>query len=148
MPTSAMLTFSGSARLDPLFDFEDAVCIDVALPAASAAGLTRTYAQGTVLGEVTATPGTYAPYASGNADGSQNAAVLLKYEVTVDHSGNMWFGTGATGEFGQQMAAVAAYMSGTFRIQDLTGLDANAVTVMKARVIEGAVGGNGIVRLG
>lgn len=148
MPTTPILTFSGTARLDPFMDAEDAIMIDVALVAASAAGITRTYPQGTILGEVTATPGTYGAYASGNSDGTQNPAVILVYEVTVDHSGNLWFGTSATGEFGQQMLAAPAYQSGTFRIQDLTGLDAHAVSAWPAHIVEGAVGGTGIVRFG
>lgn len=133
MPTVAQLTFSASGRLDPLFEAEDAPQISVALkPAASG---TVVYQRGTVMGEVTASPGQYAPYASGNSDGSQNPAGLLAYTCTVDASGNI----SGLGEFYQTLKNTPLFMGGIFRTQDLTGLDANAVTKLGGVLIEGSV---------
>jgi len=136
MPTIAMITWDATARLDPLYNPEDAIAQHVAL----AAG---TYVRGTVLGEVTATPGTYKAYAAANADGSQNPAMLLMYSCVVDASGNVTLGnspTGGGGEFGQfNGKSVPAYMGGIFRTQELVGLDANAVTKLSGRLLEGTV---------
>lgn len=134
MPTTYTNSYSGTARLDPLYNPEDAIAQHVAL----AAG---TYVRGTVLGEVTATPGTYKAYASANVDGSQNPAMLLMYSCVVDASGNVSLGTSTTGgEWGQVFGKSApAYMAGIFRTQELVGLDANAVTKLAGRLLEGTV---------
>lgn len=137
MPTTAIQQYSGS-RLEPYMDAEDALCIDVQLPASA------TYAAGTVLGELTATQGTYKAYASGNADGSQNPKAILVYAATVDGSGNITL----PGEFGATVKAVPVYIAGTFATADLTGLDATALTNSGGwRLIEGTVTA-GILRLG
>lgn len=135
MPTSATYTYSGG-RVDPAMNAGDAMAsmLRVKLKASI------TYAAGTVLGEVTATPGTYGPYASANVDGTQNASVILTRAVTTDASGNI---TNAN-EWGAVESDVSVYTLGQFRIQDLVGLDANAVTKMGGRITEGAIGGNGI----
>lgn len=129
MPTTATSTWSASGRLDPLFNPDDAIALNVALAGPG------TFQRGTVLGEVTATPGTYKPYAAANADGSQNPAVILMYTVTVDGSGNVTL----AGEFGQTQKGVPAYMGGVFRTQELVGLDANAVTKLGGALVEGTV---------
>jgi len=129
MPTTATTTWSASGRLDPLYNPEDAIAQHVALAGPA------TYQRGTVLGEVTATPGTYKPYAAANADGSQNPAMLLMYTVVVDASGNV----SLAGEFGQTQKSAPAYMAGVFRTQELVGLDANAVTRLAGRLVEGTV---------
>lgn len=136
MPTTASMTFS-AARLDPYMDPEDAPMIDVGIAAS------LTLAKGTILGEVTATPGKYKAYASGNSDGSQVPKVILAYAVTTDASGNIT----VDGEFGQTRKTVSAYIAGTFLVSDLTGLDANAMTVMKGRQLIGDVTA-GLVRFG
>ena len=137
MPTSASQQYSGT-RLDPYIDAEDALCIDVQLPASV------TYAAGTVLGELTATQGTYKAYASGNADGSQNPKAILVYAATTDGSGNITL----PGEYGATVKAVPVYIAGTFQTADLTGLDATAITNAPAwRLVEGTVT-TGILRLG
>ena len=133
MPTVAQITFSASGRLDPLFNAEDAPQLSVALkPAASG---TVVYQRGTVMGEVTAVPGQYAPYASGNSDGTQNPAGLLVYTCTVDASGNIT----SAGEFAQTLKNAPMFMGGIFKTSELTGLDANAVTKLGGFLVEGSV---------
>jgi len=142
MATTPITTFT-SQTLIPMFDGEDALQIPVSLPASV------TYAAGTVLGELTATPGTYKAYASGNADGSQVPKVILKYACATDASGNITIGTtNAGGMWGETQLNAPAYFAGTFRLADLVGLDANAVTVLGARFITGSIAaGSGIVRI-
>lgn len=122
MPTSATNTYSIN-RVDPLKNAEDASIENVNLVAST------TYAAGTVIGAVAATPGTYGTYASGNTDGTQNPTHILQYQVTTDASGNVFLGAAASSEWGQSVGKGApAYRSGYFSCADLTGLDANAVT--------------------
>src|SRR5438270_679742 len=85
-----------------------------------------TLAKGTVLGQITAS-GLYKAYASGNADGSQTARVILQYAVTTDASGNV------TDDIGGISPTAAAYEGGCFDWSDLTGFDANAATNLGAR---------------
>lgn len=150
MPTTASVVFSGNARLDPLFEPDEAAQMQVTLQAPTSG--TSTLQKGTVLGEMTPTSavpaGTYKPYAAANTDGSQTAKALLVYTVTVDSSGNIWLGDSTTGqEFGQKGVATPAFIGGGafFRTQDLVGLDANAITNMGAALVEGSTT-SGILR--
>lgn len=97
-----------------------------------------TFAAGTILGEITASPGTYGPYASGNADGTQNPIGILQYACVTDASGNITFGAGPAGtaEWSQTAKGAPMYEYGEFSTADLTGLDANAVTKL-GRLSEG-----------
>jgi Bacteriophage lambda head decoration protein D len=129
MPTSATVTFEpGSAKLDPVFPKGLVRTMNVTL----AAG---TYVRGQVLGELTATPGKYKAYASGNTDGSQVPKGLLQYSCVVDASGNVTL----AGEFAQTQLGVPMIMGGghIWDTTQLTGLDANAITVMGASLVEG-----------
>lgn len=137
MPTTPTQTWEPSNRLTPLMDPGAARCIDVGLAAST------TYAAGTVLGEVTATPGRYRAYASGNVDGSQVARVILQYACVTDASNNITW----VGEWGQTTKAIPAYYAGVFSTADLTGLDAGAVTNLGGALVEGTVSA-GIVRFG
>lgn len=100
-----------------------------------------TLAKGTVLGELTATPGTYKAYAAANTDGSQVPKAILMYPVTTDALGNV---TGI-GDFGATYHTTPVYVSGEFKTTDLVGLDQNAVTVMVGRITDGTLA-NGHVR--
>lgn len=102
-----------------------------------------TLAAGTLLGELTATPGTFKAYASGNVDGSQVPKGFLMYPVVTDASGNIT----NIGDFGMVLKTVPMFLSGAFKTASLTGLDANALTVMNGHVISGVLA-NGIVRFG
>jgi hypothetical protein len=132
MPTSALLTFNG-ANIVPLKNDEDARMEDIQLKAST------TFAAGTLVGELSGTPGTYAPYASGNSDGSQLPTHIVKYACKTDSSKNSTIGDGTTGnEWGVKVPAMPAYRCGYFACEDIVGLDANAVTALKARLTQGS----------
>jgi hypothetical protein len=137
MPTAPIYTWSNT-RVDPYMDPDDALEFAVQLKASTV------YPAGTVLGEISATPGTFAAYASGNADGSQVPKGILVQACTTDASGNI---TGADAPLGDTRKDTHVYFAGTFRTTDLVGLDANAVTAGGWRIINGTAA-NGTVRLG
>jgi len=143
MPTTAQHTWSGK-KLEP-FQFPHlARTIAVKLPA------NVTLARGTILGEVTATPGTFAAYANANANGTQDAKAILAFDVSTDASGNITFGTtagGAGGEWGEKEVSVPAYVAGYFRTTELVGLDAAGLADMSGNVIQGTLA-DGVIRLG
>lgn len=128
MPT-VLQSYWSQTRFTPLFRPGGVQGMSVKLPASV------NYYAGTILGEVTATPGTYKAYASGSVDGSQNPALVLEYSCTTDASGNISMG----GDFGQVFQSTPAYVPTglTCRTQDLIGLDANAVTKLGGTIIEG-----------
>jgi hypothetical protein len=98
-------------------------------------GASLTLAKGTVLGRKTADGKLYA-YASGNADGTQTAIGILKYDIKTDASGNVFFGDSAVLSASNPANASAPYyIAGTFSTADLTGWDATAATAMKASTI-------------
>jgi hypothetical protein len=133
MPTTAS-TFGGK-RVDPLKTPDEALVEVIGLKAST------TFAAGTLVGEITASPGTYGPYATGNVDGTQNPTHILMYACITDASGNVTFGSSVTagaGEWGQTQKGAPAYASGEFSCADLVGLDAGAVTKM-GRLIQGTV---------
>jgi hypothetical protein len=136
MPSGSSVDYTGQ-RLVSLFNPEDARRITVKLPASI------TYAAGTVLGELTATPGTFKAYASGNADGSQEPKVLLEYACTTDAAGLITWGGG---EFYEKQPGAPAYYCGTFACADLVGLDAGAVPKL-GRLINGTAT-DGVLRVG
>lgn len=96
----------------------------------------QTLARGRVIGQITAS-GKATAYASGNADGSQFPVGFLEWDIVVDASGNIVYGpTGAVADLTRGFEVTApVYWAGTFLESDLTGLDANAVTVLKGREI-------------
>lgn len=128
MPTTAQHTFSAANRLDPEFQTKETI-LHVAL------AVSTTYARGTVLGEVTATPGLYKPYATGNVDGSQTPKGLLKYGCSTDASGNITI----LGEWGttHKTAPMIAPGSGIYKTSLLVGMDAGAVTKLGASLVQG-----------
>lgn len=136
---TAIATYSGN-RVDPIIDPEHARMIHVNL------GNSLTLAAGTVLGELTATPGKFKAYASGNSDGSEVPKVILRYAAKSDASGNVSVGDAVPGEFGQVAKSVEAWYCGTFKTTELTGLDANAVAVLNARYVSGVLA-DGVIRI-
>jgi hypothetical protein len=129
----AVNTYNG-ARLCPLYPQPEYARVAVKLPA------NKTYPQGQVLGELTATPGTYMDYASGHVDGSQVPKVILEYPCATDASGNITIGAVAgTGSFGVTENSAPAYFTGTFNTAELTGFDANAATILGGHLISGTV---------
>jgi hypothetical protein len=130
MPTSAVSTF-GYGRVDPWRDADDAAVRLVNLKASTV------FAAGTLVGEITASPGVYGPYATANSDGTQNPVGILQYACATDASGNITFGSVAgTSEWGNTSKAAPIYISGIFRTEDLTGLDSGAVTKL-GRLVQG-----------
>lgn len=130
MPTAPIATF-GYGRVDPFREAEDAEIRNVNLKPSTV------FAAGTIIGEITATPGTYGPYATGNVDGTQNPVGVLQYACATDAGGLITFGSVAgQSEWGQTSRAAPMYMSGYFRTEDLVGLDAGAVTKL-GRLLQG-----------
>lgn len=129
MPASATFIYSMANRLDPYYEGNEAPVINVNL------GASLTLAKGTVLGELTATPGTFIAYASGNADGSQIPKGILQYAVVTDGAGLATIAN----EQGLQQKAVPMYIGGIFKTTDLTGLDANAITKLGGNLVTGVL---------
>ena len=97
-----------------------------------------TFAKGTVLGEITASPGTYAAYATGNVDGTETAKCVLPRQVTTDAAGLIYEGAQASNEeIGYAQLTTPAWFGGVFKTQDLVGLDAAGVTDLGGKVIFG-----------
>lgn len=123
-------------------DSRQAVQFNVALPASIS------YANGTVLGEIAATPGTFAAYNSSHTDGTQYAKVVLTYDVTTDADGNVTLSSTA-GQIGDEWGGTdqgaPVYFAGTFNTGDLVGLDSNAVSQL-GRLVQGTVT-TGILRI-
>jgi hypothetical protein len=125
MPTTAFQTFN-AAEVVPLYD--DGVK-ELPFRLANSASIAR----GTIVGEVTATPGYIAAYASGNSDGSQTPIGIMHYDVASDSSGNITIGSATAGasSWGQTYTSCPVYVQGDFSCADLTGLDATAITNWK-----------------
>jgi hypothetical protein len=137
MPTAAYETYTGGPCV-PACRPELASVHDVKLANST------TYAKGTVLGELTATPGAFRAYATGASDGTQVPKAVLQYDVVVDGSGNHSWG-GVT--LLETRTAAPAYFAGYFKTLDLTGFDAGASTSAGWRMVNGSVA-DGITALG
>lgn len=97
-----------------------------------------TYAAGQIVGEITATPGIYAAYASGGSNGTQKPTHLIMYSCVTDAAGNVFFGSAASSEWGQSQPYAPAYRNGYFSCADLVGLDAGALAAL-GRLTEGTI---------
>jgi len=87
-------------------------------------------------------------YASGNSDGSQIPYGIAQYDMYIDAVGNVYLGaTSAVSQWGEVRKDGPYYFAGTFDCATLVGLDANAVTAAKWRLVSGTVAA-GVVRLG
>jgi hypothetical protein len=123
MPTAATNTFVG-AGIVPVYAKPEPARVHVKL------GNSVSLAAGTVLGEVTATPGLAKAYASGSSDGSQIPKWVLEFPCATDGSGNITVGSTTAGAQGYTTTAKScpAFMRGCFSTAELTGLDATALT--------------------
>jgi hypothetical protein len=134
----------GMKRLDPFLEPDEASELPVNLIAST------TFVAGTLLGELTATPGTYKPYATGNSDGSQLPKAILRHACVTDVNGNITYGDGPAGVNQDGILPSSrvtdAYYSGIFKTTDIVGLDAGAVTALGARIISGTLA-NGIIAI-
>jgi hypothetical protein len=111
MPTTPVATF-GAGRVDPLKSPDECIVEVVGLKAST------TFAAGTLIGEITASPGTYGPYATGNVDGTQNPTHILMYACITDASGNVTLGSSVA-------AGAKAYMNRTTFNSLLSNTNAN-----------------------
>jgi hypothetical protein len=142
MPTTASITFGGQ-KLEPYDRPQDAQIVNLKL------GASLTLAKGTVLGRITAS-NLWKAYANGNSDGSEVARAILQYDVATDANGKHYFGTSAASEHGQSHTAVPAYISGNFRVADLTGLDANGLADFNGQLVFGddLADANAVIHIG
>lgn len=123
MPVSDVRIYGGQ-RLDPVRESSDPLTEYVNLPMG-------VYEAGTILGELTSQPGTFAPYAATNVDGTEVPSVILKYSVTMDTDGravksnveDSWI-------VPQNVVALPAYVTGVFDKDDLVGLDQYAIDTL------------------
>src|SRR5262245_57857824 len=91
------------------------------------------YVAGTVLGIVSAT-GAAKAYANGNSDGSERAQIIAMYNMYSDGT-NVSLTDDAALLPGEVATGAPCYIAGFFECGELTGLDANAITDMGARLI-------------
>lgn len=103
--------------------------------------ISTTYPAGQVLGEVSATPGVFKKYLTGNADGSETAKGILQYPCVVDAAGLIWLGaaSGASDSGLSFGKAAPMWRSGVFKCADLTGLDAPGIADLGGRLLTGDV---------
>jgi head decoration protein D len=143
MAASATNTYSAD-ELIPMYPDVPHPMQPVKLPASV------TYPKGTVLGEVTATPGTFKAYDDAAVDGTATARCILQRACATDASGNITFGTSATGDaFGQTHKSAPAFFGGSFKTSDLKqsgagAIDAAAVTDLGGHLISGTLS-NGVL---
>lgn len=138
MPTTPVHTFDNQSFLLPLFPGRIGPRINVKLAPS------LTLAKGTILGEMSGgSAGTFKAYASGNTDGSQIPRMILGVDATSDASGNVNWG----GEWSATKKHALAVAGGVFKCEDLIGMDANAVTLLNATILEGTLSA-GIIDVG
>lgn len=121
----------------------DAVEPQLGLPATSFTiklAPSTTYPKGRVLGEITATPGTYGLYVDANTDGTGVAKCVLPRQVTTDANGLIYDGAQASSEeIGYAQLTAPAFFEGCFKSEDLVGLDANGLTDLGGKVLFGTI---------
>ncbi|MCD9188245.1 MAG: head decoration protein [Pyrinomonadaceae bacterium] len=104
-------------------------------------GNSLTIAKGTILGIKTA-DGKFYAYADANSDGTQTAKAIAMYDFTTDSSGKVTIAN----ETNVTYDTAPVYVAGTFRTNELTGLDAAGVTDL-GRLLSGTVA-DGVLRIG
>ncbi len=115
-------------KLEPYIDPQNARTL------AGEFAASQTIVRGTILGQLTSSS-KWKVYTDANTDGSGVAAGICVYDIVVDSNGYIVYGpSGSTSSVvsGNEKTA-PIYWKGTFLETDLTGLDAAAVTDMKAR---------------
>lgn len=139
MPTAASTTYTNDVLM-PMFPAIPHPELPIKLT------VSTVYAKGTVLAELTATPGTYGVYADAGTGGLGVAKCILKYACAVDGSGNITFGTAATGgQFGETYKTAPAYFGGTFKTTELTGIDAAALLDLAGSLMYGSIA-DGVIK--
>ena len=118
-------------RLDPAFDEGEANELPVNL------GPSETYARGEVLAESVDTPGTFLKRDPA-ATLTGPATHILRYACVTDADGNITYGgAGSVNEFPDTRLDTNAYISGIFKCEDVSGLDADALTELGGRILYG-----------
>ena len=145
MPTTAVTSYSNQ-KLEPVYDH------DLARQRAVAIAPSQSIARGTILGEITATPGVYSAYNASHTDGTQIAKAISVYDIATDANGNVTLSatTGQTvGPYGDGFAGLSApvYVCGVFNTTDLVGLDSTAVVDFCARFEQGSLSAGGMLRI-
>jgi hypothetical protein len=125
MPTTATLDFT-VAKLEPAYAPELAKTQAFKVKSG-------TYVKGEVCGFV-GTTGAAGAYANGNSDGTETAAVICVYDMYSDGTNVSLTDDGALLS-GETRTDAPFYIAGFFECSELTGLDANGVTDMQARLI-------------
>lgn len=137
LPGSAVtVTFSGDLANQP----QPLMVVSTSLTGGTSpsASISRTTA-GSAFGK-------WAPYASGNSDGTQLAKGILAIDVASDSAGRITYGALPTGgEHGEKYPSAPVYYKGEFRTTDLIGLDSGAMSGF-ARQISGSVS-DGVISL-
>ena len=97
---------------------------------------------------------TFAPYASGNSDGTEVGKCILQYTCTTDASGRIVFGSVTTGSttanlggfFGESRPDAPAWFAGVFDNAKLTGVDANLLGLAGWSLYKGDTSNPKVVR--
>lgn len=109
---------------------------------------TGEYVAGTLLGELTSSPGTFAPYSSTNVDGTERPSLILKYSVTINTDGHaVKSNVEDDWSVPQNAVALAAYATGVFDKSDLVGLDQHAIDALGRSISAGRLMLHGIGKL-
>jgi hypothetical protein len=131
MPGTALYNFT-NVKLEAVMNPDLARTIAVKLKPST------TFARGTILGEITASPGVYGAYDHTANDGRQVAKCILAYDVTTDVNGNP---TGITFPYPPWPdLSVPAYSSGYFSCADMANVAELAFALAQAgfaRLIQG-----------
>jgi hypothetical protein len=131
MPTTPIADYSGD-KLEPAYAPDMARTHAFKVKAGD-------YVKGTVCGMVSET-GAMGAYANGNSDGTELAVCICQYDMYSDGTNVSLTDDGAL-LAGETRTDAPFYISGFFECAELTGLDANGVTDMKARLIGNLVSG-------
>ena len=134
----AVVNFTQNEEIGRLVPFRNA---QDARTQAFAFGNSLNLVAGTVVGQVTATKKLKA-YASGNSDGSEIPIGVLEYDVVTNATGKVQGYVGERLDYAFEHSSV--FLVGEFKVSELTGLDANAITKL-GRVFNS--GTEGVLRM-
>jgi hypothetical protein len=96
--------------------------------------------QGTVLAERNARPGIFVPYDFMGVDGTQVPKLILEFDTATDAAGNATVGGLVAGSLGITWQRVSAFSAGSFRCEELAGLDGGCLRPYGPwRLVEGTV---------
>lgn len=129
MPTADTFTYSGK-KLEPVQAPEMARTMSALFPAST------TIPRGTLLGELSASPGTYAAYDHTAVNGLGVLKGITVYDITTDSDGKI---TSVAGLVWSHNLSMPIYYCGFFACEDIandTELD-DAIAAGQARLVQG-----------